>query len=207
MGVSQIDLWIVGAYFLVTIIIGIACGRNVSSMKDFAVGKRSFGGAVLVSTMFATEIGGGSTLRLNERVFQFGLVYVTIYCAMSVYRVLAGWLVIPRMGSCIERAISSGDIMEHFYGKLGKVVAGSGAVLICIGKLAAQILALGVVFEVFLQLPASWGVWLGAGVVLFYASVGGMLAITATDVFQFAVLLIAIPLLCIVGLQKAGGIS
>ncbi|MEM7494862.1 MAG: ATP-binding protein, partial [Myxococcota bacterium] len=109
--------------------------------------------------------------------------------------------------SCIERAISSGDIMEHFYGKLGKVVAGLGSVMICTGWLASQVVALGIVFEVFLQLPATWGVWLGAGIVLFYSAVGGMRAIAATDVFQFAVLLIAIPLLCIVGLQKAGGIS
>ena len=51
----------------------------------------------------------------------------------------------------------------------------------------------------------AWTIVLGGLGLALYAMHGGIKAVTATDVFQFLVLLIGIPVLAVIVLEKAGG--
>ncbi|MBN2592887.1 MAG: hypothetical protein JXA81_05210, partial [Sedimentisphaerales bacterium] len=52
-----------------------------------------------------------------------------------------------------------------------------------------------------------WGILIGCGIVISYSTVGGMRAVVLTDVVQFCVLAVGIPLTLIFGLMKLGGVS
>jgi SSS family solute:Na+ symporter len=60
---------------------------------------------------------------------------------------------------------------------------------------------------VFLDIAPIWGILIGCGIVIAFSTVGGMRAVVLTDVVQFCVLAIGIPLALIFGLMRLGGIS
>jgi solute:Na+ symporter, SSS family len=64
---------------------------------------------------------------------------------------------------------------------------------------------MGFIFHSFFGLPHIYGVILGLGIVILYSSFGGIRAVTATDVIQFVILIVAIPMVCHVGLDMIGG--
>ena len=67
----NIDLVIVVLYLVVTLAVGIWAGRNVKSMKDFSVSSKIFPTSVLVSTIFATWMGGDDLIGspMSEKGF------------------------------------------------------------------------------------------------------------------------------------------
>jgi SSS family solute:Na+ symporter len=95
--------------------------------------------------------------------------------------------------------------MEPAYGRRARVLTGVFSVLICAGILGAQIGALGAIFNVFLGLPVFAGIFIGCAIVFFYSTIGGMAAVVKTDILQFFLLIIGIPLVFVLGVRQAGG--
>jgi SSS family solute:Na+ symporter len=106
-----------------------------------------------------------------------------------------------------QTAISVGDIMGMHYGRPAKIITGIFSVIVCAGILGAQVGAIGYIFHVFLDVPQIYGILIGCGIVIVYSTVGGMRSVVFTDVVQFILLSIGIPITLLVGLHKVGGIS
>ena len=54
--------------------------------------------------------------------------------------------------------------------------------------IAAQFLAIGILFNAIIGIPISWGILLGAFVVLLYTYIGGMWAVSITDIIQAVII-------------------
>jgi len=102
-------------------------------------------------------------------------------------------------------AISVGGIMEPAYGLGARLFSGVFGVMLCAGILGAQVGATGYVFNVFLGIDRIWGILLGCGIVIVYATVGGMRSVVWTDIIQFIVLAVGVPLALYAGVEHAGG--
>ena len=70
---------------------------------------------------------------------------------------------------------------------------------------AAQLTASGKAFESFLGIGYSGGVILGAGVILYYTTVGGLKAVAYSDLLQGVLMLGCLVALPVVGIGAAGG--
>jgi SSS family solute:Na+ symporter len=103
--------------------------------------------------------------------------------------------------------ISIGDIIERGYGTMAKVVTGFFSVLFCAGIVGAQVKAMGLIFNVFLDIEPIWGILIGCGIVITYSTVGGMRAVVLTDIIQFCVLAVGIPAALVFGIVRSGGFS
>ena len=79
-------------------------------------------------------------------------------------------------------------IGDRYYSNTARTIAVICAVCITLTYLAGQMKGVGVVFSHFLQVSKEWGVIIGAGMVFFYAVLGGMKGITYTQVAQFCIL-------------------
>ncbi|MCP4370209.1 MAG: sodium:solute symporter family protein, partial [Deltaproteobacteria bacterium] len=124
----------------------------------------------------------------------------------SLKEILVASFIAPRMGKYPD-AISVGDIMRKNYGKTGMVVSGIMAFAVCAGILGAQVGATGYIFNVFLGIPRFHSILIGCGIVIAYSTVGGMRSVVLTDVVQFVILAIGIPLTLILGINHVGGWS
>lgn len=82
-------------------------------------------------------------------------------------------------------------IGERYYSKTARVVAVVCLIVISFTYIAGQMRGVGVVFSHFLNVPINVGVFVGMGVVFFYAVLGGMKGITYTQVAQYCVLIFA----------------
>ncbi|MBN2162996.1 MAG: sodium:solute symporter family protein [Pontiellaceae bacterium] len=124
----------------------------------------------------------------------------------SLKEVLVARYVAPRMVR-FPKAISIGDIVEHAYGKPSRLIVGILSIMLCAGIVGAQVGGIGYIFNVFLGVPVTWGILIGCSIVVLYATVGGMNAVIKTDIIQFIVLSVGLPLTLILGylyLRKNG---
>lgn len=53
----KINIIVVGAFLIVSLIIGLWFGRKVTTMRDYALANKSYGTGPLVMTYLATFIG------------------------------------------------------------------------------------------------------------------------------------------------------
>ena len=82
-------------------------------------------------------------------------------------------------------------IGERYYSRTARVVAVICLVVISFTYVAGQMRGVGIVFSRFLGVDVSTGLFVGMGVVFFYAVLGGMKGITYTQVAQYCVLIFA----------------
>ena len=201
---TNLDYSIVGLYLLTVLVVGIWSGRKVRSLEDYAVGGRAYPALIVFATLSASFIGGGFTIGSAEKVFLIGVANIVALWGFSFKEILVSKIIAPRI-IAFPNAISPGDVMEVNFGKIGKIVTGIFSVLLCAGILGAQVGAIGYIFNLFLGIPTLWGILIGVGIVLIYDIIGGMRAVVATDVLQFCVLIVGIPLALIFGIQYIGG--
>ncbi|MFH7325239.1 sodium:solute symporter [Desulfurivibrio sp. C05AmB] len=193
-------------YLLVVLLIGLIAGRGIRNLSQYAVAGKSFGSMVIFATLSASFIGGGFSMGNAEKVFLFGIANIVALWGFSLKEVLVAGFIAPRIGK-YPRAISVGDIMEFHYGTVAKVFAGVFGFILCAGILGAQIGAIGYIANLFLGIDRFWGILIGCGIVITYATVGGMRAVVWTDIVQFVILAIGIPLTLYFGIKSAGGLD
>jgi len=147
---------------------------------------------------------GGFSIGNAEKVFTIGVVNIFALWGFSLKEILVATFIAPRMDK-FRDVISVGDIMQHSYGRVGKIVTGIFSFMLCAGIVGAQVGGIGYIFNVFLGIDQIWGILIGCGIVIAYTTVGGMRAIVLTDIFQFVALAIAIPTTLYLGIQDIGG--
>ncbi len=201
-----VDYVIVVLYLIATVYIGAFSSRRVKDFIEYAVAGRSYPAWIVFATLSASFIGGGFTMGNSEKVYSWGIVYIVALWGFSFKEILVATFIAPRIHQ-FPNAISAGDVMERDYGKLGKFVTGVFSVILCAGILGAQVGGMGAIFKVFLGLPVVYGIIIGIGIVILYDTMGGMRAVVSTDILQFIILAIGIPLVLFFGVRKVGGVQ
>jgi SSS family solute:Na+ symporter len=201
----MVDFLIVAVYMISVLLIGIISGLKVKDFSEYSVSKGSYSTFVMVAAIFATLVGGGSTMGISEKVFATGLVFLLSVMGFVVRDILKATFIIPHFDQ-FDNCLTVGDIMERFYGRVGKVCVGIAGCLQSSIFLGMQIAAIGHLLDYFLNIPYSVGVLIGMGIVVIYSAFGGIKAVTLTDVIQFSVLIVAIPITFTIGLEMVGGI-
>lgn len=199
----MLDHLIILVYLSIVLYMGYA-SRKLGSFREFAVSHGNYGWLAIFCTLSASFIGGGFSTGNAAKVFSSGLAYPLALMGFSLQIMLVACFVAPRMHR-FPGAISVGDLMEPAYGRRARVITGIFSMLICAGILGAQIGAMGAIFKVFLGIPPLLGILIGAGIVFFYSTLGGMAAVVRTDILQFWLIILGIPLVFIFGVAEVGG--
>lgn len=202
----EIDTIIVVLYLLIVIAAGLWACRKIHDLNDYAVAHRSYSAVIIFATLSASFIGGGFTMGNAEKTFLFGIASSLALWGFSLKEILVAKFIAPRMGQ-FPQALSLGDMLYPSFGLTGKVGVGLFSVLFCMGLVGAQVSAIGYIFETLLDVPRFWGIIVGCGIVVAYVTFGGVRAVVITDIIQFAVLALGIPLTLLFGLLNIGGIS
>ena len=202
----NLDYAIISGYLVAILLLGLWSGRGMKTLSDFSVSHRSYGSLVIFATLSASFIGGGFSIGNAEKVFRLGIANIVALWGFSLKEILVAKFIAPRTGN-FPGVISVGDLMDRGYGKIGRIVSGFFSVFLCAGIVGAQVGAMGIIFNVFLDIAPIWGILIGCGIVITYSTIGGMRAVVLTDIIQFCVLAVGIPMTLIFGLVKLGGVS
>ncbi|GAB2728113.1 sodium:solute symporter family protein [Halomonas garicola] len=203
---NPIDLLGLLVYFAILIAIGYRSARKVSDSADFAVAGNKIIWPVLFATLAASFLGGGASMGRAGESFKEGYAFMFAASAFPIATALAGLFVAPRLKR-YANAQTMGDIMAHHFGSGARLFTGIFSLIFCVSLLGAQALAVGTVFHTILGIEVSTGILLGMSVVLLYSTVGGMWAVIQTDVVQFLMLAVFLPLTMLIGIHDLGGPS
>ncbi|MCD6003880.1 sodium:solute symporter family protein [Halomonas sp. IOP_6] len=201
---SNIDWAMIALYFLLMIGIGVYSAFRVKDSDDFAVAGNKIIWPVLFATLSASFLGGGSSMGRAGQTFNDGYVFLFAASGFTIQTFLTGWLIAPKLKR-YPGAQTLGDIMEVHYGGFARLLSAVLSLVFCIGILGAQALAIGTIFQAILGISITAGILIGMCIVMVYSVAGGMWAVIQTDVIQFMLLGIFLPVTLIIGLYQIGG--
>ncbi len=196
------------AYLLVSVLIGLYVARNVSSAADYAVAGRHLSLPIVTATVFATWFGSETVLGISSTFVEEGLSgIVADPFGASMCLILAGLFIAPKIYRL--NLLTLGDYYRVRYNRVVEIFCSACIVVSYLGWVAAQISALGLIFNVLTDGAVSqeWGMVIGASVVLIYTLFGGMLSVAILDFIQMVVIAAGLVYIMWIVADLAGGVG
>ena len=188
MSVQTWTFIIVGITF--AIYIGVAIWARAGSTKEFYV---AGGGVSPLANGMATAadwMSAASYLSMAGLISFMGYAGAQYLMGWTGGYVLLALLLAPYLRKFGKFTVPD-FIGERYYSNTARVVAVLCALLVSFTYVVGQMRGVGVAFARFLEVPFSTGIFIGIGIVFFYAVLGGMKGITYTQVAQYCVLIFA----------------
>jgi len=185
------DVWnylFIGASF--ALYIGIAFRTRAATTKEYYVAS---GGVSPLANGMATAADWMSAATF---ISMAGSIAASGYDAS---RFLMGWtggfvllttLIVPYLRKFNKFTVTD-FLGDRFYSDIARTVGVICAIFICMTYIMGQMRGVGLVFSRLFDISITMGVLIGAGIVFFYAGLGGMKGITYTQVAQYCVMVFA----------------
>ena len=184
-------LWFVVIYWIISVMIGLVAALKVRNATDFAAAGHSLPMYMVTATVFATWFGAEAVLGAPATFLKEGLsgvvadpfgsslclILVGLFFAKPLYR---------------KKFLTIGDFYHEKYGRSVEILVTLCIIVSYLGWVAAQIMALGLVFNVVSDgaISRNAGMLIGSGSVLIYTIFGGMWAVAITDFLQMIIIVI-----------------
>jgi len=199
------DITIVCIYFLGLIFIGSRSFRIAKGLDSFFVADRKAPFLFVVGSLFATIIGGSSTIGMAGLGFKHGLVGSWWLLVGAIGLFILGLFLAEKVRGYSLYTLP--EILEIQYGPEAKFFASGLIVVAWTGIIAGQIVAAGKILEVVLKAPPSLLMIITAFVFILYTLLGGQHSVIRTDTIQSLIIIIAVLVSIPLCLGKVGGIS
>jgi SSS family solute:Na+ symporter len=140
----------VGIYLLISIAIGLYAAKRVHTTADYAVAGRSLPLAIVVATTFATWFGSETVLGVSARFVSEGLgAVVEDPFGASMCLILVGLFFAYKLYK--KNLITLGDYYRQRFGTAIEIICSFIIMFSYLGWVAAQVTALGLVFNLLTQ--------------------------------------------------------
>ena len=199
-------LTLVIIYLLITIAIGLWAAKRVKNTADFAIAGRHLPLIMIVTTTFATWFGSETVLGIPATFIGGGLrSVVEDPFGAGTCLILVGLFFAGKLYKMTLLTIS--DYYRERFGRSVEVACSLIIILSYLGWVAAQVTALGLVFNVLsdggISKPA--GMLIGTGSILAYTLFGGMWSVAVTDFIQMIILVLGLAVIAVFAGNQAGG--
>lgn len=191
-------------YLSITVLIGFLATRHIKSSKDFMIAGRKLPLFISSAALFALWFGSETVFGASSEFIEHGLIGVIedpfggVLCLLLYAMFFARPLY--RMN-----LLTLGDLYRNRYGKNVELVAGVCMVLTFFGYIAAQLVAMGILLSIIINLPLAYCILISSAVVTVYTLAGGMWAVSITDFVQSIVIVAGLAVTAIVISIKTGG--
>lgn len=200
-------LWFVILYWIVSVAIGLIASLKVKNVTDFAAAGRALPMYVVTATVFATWFGAEAVLGAPATFLKEGLAGVVADpFGSSMCLVLVGLFFAKPLYQA--KYLTIGDFYRDRYGRTVEVIITLCIAASYLGWVSAQIMALGLVFNVVSggEISREAGMLIGSGSVLIYTLFGGMWAVAVTDFIQMIIIVIGLIYIGVEVTDMAGGV-
>jgi Na+/proline symporter len=201
-------LWFVIIYLVASIAIGLVAATRVHNTRDFVEAGRTLPFYVVTATVFATWFGAETVLGITSTFLKEGLRgIVADPFGSSMCLVLVGVFFAARLYRL--DLLTIGDYFRVRYDAVVEVLVSACIVTSYLGWLSAQIVVIGLVFNVVTAgaVGMAQGIVIGAGVVLVYTLWGGMFSVAWTNFVQMIVIVAGLCYIAFIVGDKAGGVG
>ncbi len=195
-------------YLVLSIGIGVYAATKVHNSRDYVTAGRSLPLPMVIAMVFATWFGAETVLGIPATFIDedmgglisdpFGaslcLILFGLFFARPLYRM---------------NLLTIGDFYRQKYNRFVEVMVAIAIALSYLGWVAAQVTALGLVFNVLSDgmITQAQGVMIGAAVVLIYTLYGGMWSVALTTFVQMIVIVLGLLWITWLVADMTGGVA
>ncbi len=182
-------------YLVVTLAIGFAAAFLIEGARDFLMASRRLPFMVSSMALFALWYGSETVFGASAEFMENGLLGVMEdpFGAFLCLVLFGLFLVRPLYR---RNLVTLGDLFREAYGPRVELVSSFFMILTFVGYIAAQLIALGLLFEIVFGADPVTGRLLSAVIVTAYTTAGGMWAVSITDFLQSLVIMVGLVILC-----------
>jgi len=204
MSLTETTYWMVGASFLLYILIAIR-SRAGTTQEFYVAGK----GIHPVANGMATAADWMSAASFISMAGLIGLSYNGYGGSVFLMGWTGGYVILAMLIAPYLRKYGKFTVPEfigdRYYSDAARVVAVICLIICSVTYVIGQMKGIGVAFSRFLETDYETGLFSGMVIVFFYAVLGGMKGITYTQIAQFCVLIFAYTVPAIfISLQLTG---
>lgn len=200
-------------YMLFMVGIGAVYYKKTVNLSDYILGGRKLNSWVTALSSQASDMSGWLLLGLPGYAYVAGMESIWIAVGLAIGTYLNWKFVARRLRKYTQVAGDSITIpvyLENRFRDKSKSLRIISALLILIFFLfytSSGLVAGGKLFSTVFDMPYLTALTIGTFVIITYTFLGGFMAVCWTDFFQGMLMIFAIVLVPITGMQKVGGYS
>ncbi|MCH7409466.1 sodium:solute symporter family protein [Belliella sp. DSM 111904] len=193
-------------YLIITVAIGAWSSKLVKNSSDFVLAGRQLPLFLSASALFATWFGSETIFGASSEYLDSGLQGV-------IEDPFGGALCLVLFGMFYLRpmyrmnVLTIGDVYKRIFGSKVEFMASLFMIPAYFGYVAAQLVALALIFNSIADISIAIAIVISAGIVVFYTFLGGMWAISITDFIQTTLIVVGLIWVSVMVSQQAGGIT
>lgn len=180
-------------YLFVSIVIGLYAATKVKNMGDYVTAGRSLPIWVVTAMVFATWFGAETVLGIPAEFLDGDLgSLISDPFGAALCLILFGLFFARKLYQM--NLLTLGDFYRIRYDRRVELIASVAIAISYLGWVSAQIMALGLVFNVLSDgyITQFNGILLGTGVVLIYTLFGGMWSVAVTTFVQMIIIVLGL---------------
>ncbi len=202
-------IYLILAYCVLQVVLGLWLGRKVRNAGDFFVAGRSLSPGLLFATLVAANVGAGSTVGAAGLGYSNGISAWWWVGSAGVGSLIMAFTVGPKIWKIASDhgLKTAGDFLEW---RFSRNLRGAVSSLLWVGTisiLSGQLIALAWVLNVVAGLDKTTGVIIGGVVATVYFSAGGLLSSVWINFLQLGVMVVGFFAAVPFALSKAGGFT
>jgi len=193
-------------YIAVTLVIGFWASKRVKTSTDFTLAGKSLSTSFVGVTIFATWFGSSYVMGNPSYFVTNGISsYVSLIVAGGICLLLIGYFYAKKLFKM--NIVTVSDFFRVRYNRKLETTVSVIVIFTYPHWIAAQFVALAYLFQSVLGIQVDYGILLGASIVVLYTYIGGMWAVSYTDMLQSILIVIGLLFLLIDNLDQTGGIA
>ncbi len=201
------------AYLSVMVIIGVIFSKKTKNVGDFYLGGRQLGPLVTAMSAEASDMSGWLLMGLPGLALLCGIaepVWTAVGLAVGTY---LNWLIVAkklRRYSAHIGAITVPDYFSRRYKENKNILMAIAAVVIIVFFIpytGSGFAACGKLFGTLFGVDYHLAMVVSAIIIVGYTSLGGFNAASTTDLIQSIIMTIALVIVLVFGVTKAGGMD
>lgn len=186
-----------GLYFCMLLAIGIYFYRKTKTSSDFSLANRSLNFWLTAIAAQASDMSDWLFMAFPGAIFLYGFSSIWIAISLSLFMFLTWQFIAPKLRQQTEQynvLTLSSFFAEKFQDKTGliKIISGFFCLYFFTYYIAAGIVGFGKAFEIIFEISYHQGIVIGLAISLLYTLLGGLLAVTWSNLLQGMFLLFCI---------------
>ena len=204
--INSIDYLIIGAYILVTILVGYILRKYMKTSEDFFLSGRSLPTWITSLAFLSANLGALEIVGMIANSAKYGIMTAHFYWIAAVpAMVFLGIFMMPfYYGSRVK------SVPEYLKLRYNEATRGLNAVSFAVMTLlmsGISMYAMAMLFQMLLGWSLTASILLSALVVLIYIFWGGLTSSIYNEVIQFFLIWLGLLPIVFIGLKDVGGIS
>ncbi|KAA3436436.1 sodium:solute symporter family protein [Rufibacter hautae] len=178
-------------YLVLNVLLGLWAARRVHNTSDFMLAGRALPLPMATAVVFATWFGSETILGASAEVAEEGLIgMVEDPLGAALCLVLVGLFFARKLYRM--NLLTFGDFYRVKFGRSAEIIASFCLVISYFGWVAAQMVALGISFNLLLGTTLVQGILIGSFLVVLYTYFGGMWSVSVTDYLQTIMIILGL---------------